>query len=195
MNSVSTVLKIDQLVTQMGNSVKLLAFGIALCQIAAGNDKDPIKTQLRTPHEKGDGWTSADYDSGMTFYRALADVSPMVRLDAVGPSDSGPPLHLVLISIDEDFEPISVREKGRAILLVNNAIHPGETDGVDASMAFVRDLVANVDHHREFLENVMIAVIPYYNIGGALNRNKVSRVNQNGPKRIRFFAAMLGTMT
>ena len=186
MNSILAVLKNAHLMMRIVKSMMFLAFSIALCQIAAGNDTDSIHTRLKTPHEKGDGWTSADYDSGMTFYRALADASPMIRLNTVGPSDSGPPLHLVLVSIDEDFEPISVRRKGRAILLVNNAIHPGETDGVDASMAFVRDLIANVDHYREFLENVMIAVIPYYNIGGALNRNSVSRVNQNGPREYGF---------
>ncbi len=176
----------EYVMTRFDWSSMVLASCITLCQIAAGNGADLVQARLETPHEKGDGWTSADYDSGMDFYRAMAEANPMVRLEAAGPSDSGPPLHLVLVSLDQDFEPASVREKGRAILLVNNAIHPGETDGVDASMAFVRDMVADVDQHRACLENVMIAVIPYYNIGGALNRNSVTRVNQNGPREYGF---------
>ena len=71
-------------------------------------------------------------------------------------------------------------------MLINNAIHPGETDGVDASMAFVRDLVSETQENQKLLENVLVAVIPYYNIGGTLNRNGVTRVNQNGPREYGF---------
>ncbi|RLD23753.1 MAG: hypothetical protein DRI70_08960, partial [Bacteroidetes bacterium] len=35
-------------------------------------------------------------------------------------------------------------------------------------------------------QNTIIAVIPVYNIGGALNRNNSSRTNQNGPKEYGF---------
>ena len=35
-------------------------------------------------------------------------------------------------------------------------------------------------------ENVVIATIPVYNIGGALNRNSFSRTNQNGPQAYGF---------
>jgi hypothetical protein len=35
-------------------------------------------------------------------------------------------------------------------------------------------------------DNVVLAVIPLYNIGGALNRNSFSRVNQNGPNSYGF---------
>ncbi|WGU70593.1 hypothetical protein QIU18_00040 [Capnocytophaga canimorsus] len=35
-------------------------------------------------------------------------------------------------------------------------------------------------------ENVVIVAIPVYNIGGALQRNGFTRVNQNGPKEYGF---------
>ena len=35
-------------------------------------------------------------------------------------------------------------------------------------------------------ENIVICIIPIYNVGGSLNRNSTSRVNQNGPKSYGF---------
>ena len=38
----------------------------------------------------------------------------------------------------------------------------------------------------KYLENLVIIVIPIYNIGGALNRNSTTRANQNGPESYGF---------
>jgi hypothetical protein len=50
-------------------------------------------------------------------------------------------------------------------------------------MLLIRDLVAGKIH---IPDNVGLAVIPIYNIGGALNRTSFSRVNQNGPEAYGF---------
>ena len=39
---------------------------------------------------------------------------------------------------------------------------------------------------QKYLENLVIIVIPIYNIGGALNRNSTTRANQNGPESYGF---------
>jgi hypothetical protein len=88
---------------------------------------------------------------------------------------------LVLISDKEDFNIQSNRENGKSILLINNAIHPGEPDGVEASQMLARDLVSN-RKLKKVLKSTLVAIIPFYNIGGALNRNTGSRANQNGPE-------------
>ena len=59
--------------------------------------------------------------------------------------------------------------RGKLVILINNGIHPGEPDGVDASMLLIRDLVAQKIH---IPDNIALAVIPLYNIGGALNRSQ-----------------------
>jgi hypothetical protein len=69
------------------------------------------------------------------------------------------------------------------VILVNNGIHPGEPDGIDASMMLVRDLAKG---KIKLPSNVVIAFIPVYNIGGCLNRGANSRVNQNGPEEYGF---------
>ena len=66
----------------------------------------------------------------------------------------------------------------KVVILINNGIHAGEPDGIDANMMLTRDIINN----KIILpDNVIVAIIPVYNIGGCLNRNNTSRVNQNGP--------------
>ncbi len=60
---------------------------------------------------------------------------------------------------------------------------PGESDGIDATMMFFRDLAQD---SIAIPENTVIATIPIYNVGGALNRNSFTRTNQNGPKSYGF---------
>ena len=96
----------------------------------------------------------------------------------MGPTDAGYPLHLVLLSNDGKFDPATWHSQKKVVILVNNGIHPGEPDGIDASMMLARDIL---NHTVQLPANVAIAFIPIYNIGGCLNRNSYSRANQNGP--------------
>lgn len=133
-----------------------------------------------TPFEK-DPNTSATYEQTIDYYQRLARAYPQyLDLRAVGATDAGAPLHLLVFATDGQFSPEAARRDNKVILLINNAIHPGEPCGVDASMLFFRDLVQNPEW-RKRLQDVVIAAIPFYNIGGGLNRGPYSRANQNGP--------------
>ena len=101
----------------------------------------------------------------------------------MGPTDAGYSLHLVLVSNDEMFAPKVWHKQNKVVILINNGIHPGEPDGIDASMILVRDIVNN---KIRLPDNVALAFIPVYNIGGSLNRNSFSRANQNGPVEYEF---------
>src|SRR4029079_6523102 len=104
--------------------------------------------------------------------------SATVKMMEMGPTDAGFPLHLVLVSADKDFNIQSIKVKKKAIIFINNAIHPGEPDGIDATMLLVRDIVEN---RYQLPSNVVLAFIPVYYIGGCLNRSKNYRIDQNGP--------------
>jgi hypothetical protein len=56
----------------------------------------------------------------------------------MGATDSGEPLHLVIL-IRRKFNLAEI-QKNKAILLINNGIHAGEPDGIDATMQLFRDL-------------------------------------------------------
>ena len=151
---------------------KLLAL-LLCCGLAA-----PTSAQL-TPFERSGGFATTTYDSCIAYYRALAARYPTkVRLKTMGPTDAGYPLHLLLYSNDGTSDPAAWHRAGKVVILVNNGIHPGEPDGVDASMMLLRDILTG---KARIPDNVGLAIIPLYNIGGSLDRGPSSRVNQNGP--------------
>ena len=104
--------------------------------------------------------------------------SSKVKMLSMGGTDAGFALNLVIVSSDGDFNFESLRKKNKRIILINNGIHPGEPDGIDASMLLVRDIATN---KYQLPEQVVLAIIPVYNIGGCLNRSPNHRVDQDGP--------------
>ncbi|TAD86750.1 MAG: hypothetical protein EAY75_07360 [Bacteroidetes bacterium] len=131
-----------------------------------------------TPFEKSGGAATTTYAEAIDFYKQLDAASSKVLVKTMGPTDAGYPLHLVLLSADGSFDPLKWHKQNKAVILINNGIHPGEPDGIDASMMLVRDVVAG---KLKLPANVCLAIVPVYNIGGSLNRGSYSRVNQNGP--------------
>lgn len=138
-----------------------------------------------TTFEKSKGTETSTYQETITFYKELAAAYPEISILEMGETDSGFPLHLVVFSASKEFDFNKIQLSKKNTILINNAIHPGESDGVDASMMLLRYLVQDKNKIKK-LENTIIAVIPIYNIGGALNRNSHSRANQNGPKEYGF---------
>lgn len=130
-----------------------------------------------TPYEISDKKETATYDETIDYYKKLANAYPQAKLLTCGQTDFGKPLHLLVLSKDKIFEPSLIRKNDKRILLINNGIHPGEPEGIDASMMLARDLLKG----NLLPENVVICIIPIYNIDGSFNRSSSSRANQNGP--------------
>lgn len=139
-----------------------------------------------TPFEKGRGVETATYEEAISFYERLAARYPeRTRLFTYGTTDAGKPLHLFVVSGSGVFDPDKIREQKLPFMLINNGIHPGEPCGIDASMLMIRSLLAS-SKFNPVLENMVLGIIPIYNIGGALNRNSTSRTNQVGPNSYGF---------
>ncbi|WP_321538437.1 M14 family metallopeptidase [Flavobacterium piscinae] len=124
---------------------------------------------------------TSTYQEAIDFYAALDKQFETVKMTEMGQTDSGEPLYLLIFNPDKDFD--LNKKQSKAVLLINNNIHPGEPDGVDASMQLFRDLVLQ---KIPIPKNTIVAMIPFYNVGGTLNRNSFSRANQNGPESYGF---------
>jgi Zinc carboxypeptidase len=133
--------------------------------------------------EKTNGLESATYFEAINWYKNLDKQSEKVLVKEMGITDAGYPLHVVLVSNDAKFDAVQWHKQNKAVVLINNGIHPGEPDGIDASMMLVRDIVLG---KLRLPNNIAVAIIPVYNIGGCLNRTAFSRTNQNGPKEYGF---------
>lgn len=59
----------------------------------------------------------------------------------MGQTDAGYPLHVVLLSADASFEPRQWKKQNKVVYFILNGIHPGEPDGIDASMMLARDYI------------------------------------------------------
>jgi Zinc carboxypeptidase len=140
------------------------------------------KDAYLTPYEKGNGNQTATYEETMAFYNHLDAGFETIQVQEMGNTDAGLPLHIVVYNSSKSFNFSEIR-KQKAILLVNNGIHPGEPDGIDATMMLLRDLATG---KLQAPENTAIVAIPVYNIGGMLNRGSYSRANQNGPESYGF---------
>lgn len=132
-----------------------------------------------TPFEKGNGNQSPDYNEMVKYFDELDQKYETILVKKMGLTDSGEPLRVVFFSPEKDFQNF----KNRSVILINNGIHPGEPDGIDASMMMLRDFA---EGKLTAPKNVIIAVIECYNIGGMLNRGSFSRANQNGPEEYGF---------
>ena len=130
-----------------------------------------------TPYELSDKKETATYDQAIEYYKMLDKTYPQAKLLTAGLTDFGKPLHLMVLSKDKVFDPLKIRAGDKRVLMINNGIHPGEPEGIDASMMLARDLLKG----DRLPENVVICIIPIYNIGGSFNRSSTSRANQNGP--------------
>ncbi|MBZ9630668.1 M14 family metallopeptidase [Salegentibacter sp. LM13S] len=164
---------------------KILVLSLGLLSlISCDLEKYQLVTDydLETRFEKSDGKETGTYEEVIDFYSQLAESSGKIKLEEFGKTDSGKPLHLAIYSPNEDFDFEELREKN-SIILINNGIHPGESDGIDATMMLFRDLAGD---SIKAPQNTVLATIPIYNIGGALNRNSTSRTNQNGPSEYGF---------
>jgi hypothetical protein len=164
---------------------KILVLSVGLLSlISCDLEKYQLVTEydLETRFEKSGGKETGTYEEVIDFYTQLAESSGKVSLEEFGKTDSGKPLHLVIYSPSEEFDFEDLRKKN-SIILINNGIHPGESDGIDATMMLFRDLAGD---SIAAPKNTVLATIPIYNVGGALNRNSTSRTNQNGPAEYGF---------
>ncbi len=142
-----------------------------------------IPDQFITSFEKNNNYT-VNYHEAIAYYNLLSD-HQNISVSEYGMTDSGFPLHEVVLSKDGEFDIKKIRDAGKVVLFVNNAIHPGEPCGVDASMKLARDLLYMEDK-QNLLDHCVVVIIPVYNIGGAINRGSYSRANQQGPEAYGF---------
>lgn len=135
-------------------------------------------SQVKLRYEQNE---TVSWQEAIEMYQYLDESYEEALLVEAGETDAGKPLHLFIISGDQLFSPEQSRKAGKNILFINNGIHPGEPCGIDASLKLASGLLSGSDEYAEFLESTTIVIVPIFNVGGALNRGKYHRANQNGP--------------
>ncbi len=158
----------------------ILLLVLASCTEKNNNLKD---IDFTTVFEKSNGTETATYQETIQFYTNLADNYREISIREMGETDSGEPLHIVTLNMENSGDDFDKLRANNRVLLINNGIHPGESDGIDATMMLYRDIIQG---KIEAPKHTVLVTIPIYNIGGSLNRNSGTRTNQNGPKEYGF---------
>jgi len=164
----------------------LAAVSVVVLLSAAPSHAQPKRAapprDWRTPAEAGDYRTTPRYAETMEYVRRVVAAAPrQARLMTFGRSGEGRDLMVAVLSKDGVFSPAALHRAGRPIVLVQNAIHAGEMDGKDASLALLRDIVVTKERAAP-LDRAVLVVIPIYNVDGHERVSAYNRINQNGPE-------------
>ena len=130
---------------------------------------------FKTPYEKGNGNQTTTYEEMVKFYDDLEENFESISVVEKGKDDNGEPIRVVIFD--------NSKKQNIPVIFINNGIHPGESDGIDATMMLMRDLALG---KIKVPQNTKVAAIEAYNISGMQRRGKFSRANQNGPEEYGF---------
>ncbi len=159
-----------------------LVFVLAITQNSmAQSESKNIPLEWQTHAERTDYRETPRYDETVAFSRLLATSSSLIRYTTFGTSNQNRELPLLIAAKDKTFTPQSARRAGKAVVMIQGCIHAGESDGKDAGLALLRDIVINKLDER-LLERVVLLFIPIYNVDGHERFSPYNRMNQNGPE-------------
>ncbi|HWR35784.1 MAG TPA: M14 family metallopeptidase [Clostridia bacterium] len=177
-------------------SIVAFALFVAVCASAqttkVTRDPGPKKaenvatssTDWRTPAEISDYRTTPRYAETMTYVHRLAAAAPkQIKIETFGATGEGRDLVAIIVSKDGEFDPAKVHAANRPIVYIQNAIHAGEMDGKDASLALLREIVVT-KKLANLIDRAVLVVIPIYNADGHERFGPYNRINQNGPEQM-----------
>lgn len=130
-----------------------------------------------------DGNKTPTYPELIEIYKKWDLEHTEIELYQMGESDTEFPIYLVFINGAGDSLQTFQKAKSKTTVLINNAIHAGEPDGVNACLLWMEEWIKKGKKTKDL---PVIAIIPAYNIGGMMNRSSSSRANQDGPAEYGF---------
>jgi len=142
-----------------------------------------ISKDWLTHFEKSNQLESPDYENTLKYFQKFADKTPYVKIITIGLTPQGRELKVIIVSKEKAFSPEQAKKTGKAIVLIQNGIHPGEVEGKDACMLLLREILITKEKEH-LLDNTILLIIPVLNIDGHERISPFNRPNQNGPKKM-----------
>lgn len=129
---------------------------------------------------------TSDYDETIAWLSELEKSWSGLRLETMGKTAGQRDIKLAIVGHDTQ-DPEAVRASGKAVILIQAGIHPGEIDGKDAMLMLLRDMAlvnASGDSRASLLDDAVILFIPILNVDGYCRFQSFNRINQRGPDRV-----------
>mgnify|MGYP000474693472 CR=1 FL=1 len=105
-----------------------------------------------TQFEKSEGTETPEYVDVINYYKELSKSYSEISFFEMGKTDAGLPLHLIVYNTDGKTQLNSIKNSTKNRVLINNGIHPGESDVIDIDTPFVvADKMLDEGRHHSLL--------------------------------------------
>lgn len=142
-----------------------------------------IPKEWLTPFENSGMLESPDYENTIKYFEQFEKTTPFLKIKNIGLTPEGREIKVIIVAKDQVFSPLEAKKTGKAIILIQNGIHPGEIEGKDACMILLREILITKEKEH-LLDNLILLIIPVLNIDGHERLSPFNRPNQNGPKQM-----------
>ncbi len=139
-----------------------------------------ISSEWLTLFEKSNQQKSPSYQETISYFKKFVDHTPYAKMFTIGISPQGREIKCLVVAGNEEFTPEKAKKSGKSIVLIQNGIHSGEIEGKDACMLLLRDMLVTIEKFH-LLKNLVLLIIPVFNVDGHERLSQFNRPNQNGP--------------
>lgn len=137
------------------------------------------QTELKTVAEKSNYESTSRYDDVMAFVDQLKNSSKYLRVETIAKTIEGRDIPMLIVGNPLPTSPNDLVNDKRVVVYIQANIHPGEVEGKEAALMYIRDLLK--DKNSDILKNVVLLVCPDLNADGNERISTKNRTNQNGP--------------
>jgi murein tripeptide amidase MpaA len=123
------------------------------------------------------------YEGTIRFVQSLDSASRQVNYSTFGFSPQGRELPVLVLDANGEKDLQKIARASKAVVLVQACIHAGESDGKDAGLMLIRDMVIH-GKHTNILDSLTLLFVPIFNVDGHEMFGKYNRINQNGPEEM-----------
>ena len=139
-----------------------------------------LKKKWLTKFEITNQRESPDYNESIKYFQKFVDETHFAKMFTMGISPQGREIKYIVVTKGKEFTPAKAAKSGKAIVLIQNGIHPGEIAGKDASMILLREILITKEKEH-LLKNIILLIIPVFNVDGHERLSPFNRPNQAGP--------------
>jgi hypothetical protein len=160
------------------------SLAILALQPAGAASRAPAHAELRTVAEQSNNRRTGRYDEIERLCPAYQQTWPnKVRCFEFGRTPEGRPMLALVASTDGMLDAASAHRAQRPIVFMQGGIHAGESDGKDAGMFVLREMLDGAIAP-SVLSAVTFVFVPVLNVDGHERFGRWNRPNQVGPEEM-----------
>ncbi len=144
------------------------------------NNTKSFSKEWLTLFEISNQQKSPSYKESIAYFKKFVDQTPYANMFTFGTSPQGREIKCLVIAGNGEFTPEKAKKSGKVVVLIQNGIHSGEIEGKDACMLLLREMLVTKEKF-SLLKNVILLIIPVFNVDGHERLSPFNRPNQNGP--------------